>query len=106
MHTELEARVLHPLYGNNKGCSKTNTDKADFVVYSNVFRTTAIFKFGAFCDNNVVDVSHLLTIVTKTSVLETAITIRHWLPFPFYKWQKSDKAAFFLLFHLIDLDCR
>ena len=43
LHAELEAHVLHPLCGNNKGYSKTNTDKADFVVYSNVFITAAIF---------------------------------------------------------------
>ena len=43
LYAELEACVPHPLYGNNEGCSKTNTDKADFVVHSNVFRTTAIF---------------------------------------------------------------
>ena len=43
LHAELEAHVLHPLYGNNKGYSKTNTDKTDFVVYSNVFITTAVF---------------------------------------------------------------
>ena len=66
-----------------------------------------LLQLGPFCDNNVVNVFHLLNVVTKTSpVLEIKVTIRHWLPFPFYKRQKSDKAAVFLLFHLTDLDCR
>ena len=63
-------------------------------------------QLGPFCDNNVVNVFHLLNVVTKTSVLEIVVSIRHWLPFPFYKRQKSDKAAVFLLFHLTDLDRR
>ena len=72
MHAELETCVLNPLYGNHKEC-KTNTDKADFAVYINVFRTKEIFNMKLSDDNNVIDIFYLLTIVTRTSVLEIVV---------------------------------
>ena len=72
LHAELETCVLHPLYGNHKEC-KTNTDKADLVVYINVFRTKGIFNMKLSDDNNVINIFYLLTTVTRTSVLEIVV---------------------------------